>query len=116
MEIKVIISDVQQRALEHVMFDIQEWLQNAIDFRADAAIDELLKLETERLINDPTVKAIPASKDEIILNSPIETARERTLRIEAEGCSVCENGKPPNISPEIDAIFDEALNPQPPTT
>ncbi len=116
MEIKVIISDVQKRALEHVMFDIQEWLQNAIDFRADAAIEELLKLETQRLFNDPTVESIPATKDEIILNSPIETAKERTLRIEAEGCTTCENGPPPNISPEISAIFDDLLHPSPPTS
>ena len=112
MEISVIINDVQKRALEHVMYDIQDWLQNAIDVRAEAAIEELLKAETERLISDPSVQTIPASKDEIILNSSIETAKARTIRLEAEyasGCNVCDNTPIQNISPEIDAIFNEAL-------
>ncbi len=113
MEIKVTITDVQKRALEHVMFDIQDWLQNAIDFRSEAAIEELLKLETERLINDPTVESIPASKDEIILSSPIETAKQRTIRIETEGCSVCEGGLPPEAL-EVERLIDEALRENPP--
>lgn len=115
MEVTVIISDVQKRALEHVMFDIQDWLQNAIDVRSESAIEELLKVETERLINDPNVSSIPANRDEIILNSPVETAKARTLRIQAEyaaGCNVCENTPVQNISPEIDAIFNEALGRQ----
>ena len=109
MEISVIVNDVQKRALDHVMYDIQDWLQNAIDFRSEAAIEELLKLEMERLINDPNTSSIPASKEEIILNSPIETAKERTLRIEADGCNVCDNTPVQNISPIIDQIFNEAL-------
>lgn len=112
MEISVIINDVQKRALEHVMYDIQEWLQNAIDVRAEAAIEELLKLETDRLISDPTINSIPANRDEIILNSPIETAKARTIRIQEEyaaGCNVCDNTPIQNISAEIDAIFNEAL-------
>jgi len=112
MEITVIINDVQKRALEHTMYDIQDWLQNAIDVRSESAIEELLKVETERLINDPYIQSIPANKNEIILNSPIETAKARTIRVEKEyaaGCNVCDNTPVQNISPEIDAIFNEAL-------
>lgn len=112
MEISVIINDVQKRALEHVMYDIQDWLQNAIEVRAEAAIEELLKVETERLIKDPSVQSIPANRDEIILNCPIETAKQKTIRVQQEyesGCNVCDNTPIQNISPEIDAIFNEAL-------
>jgi hypothetical protein len=111
MEITISITDVQKRALEHVMYDIKDWVQEAVEFRARVATEELLQEETQRLIKDPNVTTIPANKDEIILNSPIETAKERTLRIESEDCETCTTSETVVDGPLVIEDLNEALQP-----
>jgi hypothetical protein len=111
MEITITISDVQKRALEHVMYDIQQWMQEAIEFRARIAAEELLQEETQRLIKDPNVKTIPANKDEIILNSLIETAKQRTIRLESEDCESCTTSETVVDGPLVIEDLNEALQP-----
>jgi hypothetical protein len=111
MEITITITDVQKRALEHVMYDIKQWIEDAVEFRARVAAEELLQEETQRLIKDPNVDSIPANRDEIILNSPIETAKERTLRIESEDCESCTSTETVADGPLVIEDLNEALQP-----
>ena len=111
MEITIKITDVQKRALEHVMYDIQQWMEEAIEFRARVAIEELLQEETQRLIKDPNVTSIPADKDQIILNSPIETAKERTIRLESEDCESCTTSETVVDGPLVIEDLNGALQP-----
>lgn len=72
MELKITLSDYQVRCLSYEMADIQEYLQNWINVRSEAAAQKLIEAETNRLLNDPTVSTMPASKEELVLGSPLK--------------------------------------------
>ena len=63
----ITLSDVEVKALTHVMADPQEWTQNAISERARIAGEELVVQETARMIADPNITTIPATAEEIIM-------------------------------------------------
>jgi hypothetical protein len=60
-------SNVEQKALLYVMTDVEAWLQATLNGRAAAAIDEVVKSETARMMADPSVTSIPADKFQIVL-------------------------------------------------
>jgi len=63
-------SDIEYKALQHYMADVQEWLQITLTGRAGVAIDDLVKREMARMLADPTITNIPADKNTIVLNAP----------------------------------------------
>lgn len=78
----VILSDAQDKALGFVAFDQNEWIQNAVHERCRVAIEEIVSQEVQRklAIGEP----ITGTKEDIVLAADIETAAERTLRLEEE--------------------------------
>jgi hypothetical protein len=74
MEIKITLSDYQVKCLSYEMANIDEYLQNWINVRADNAAQKLIEAETNRLINDPNVSTMPATKEELVMSSPLESA------------------------------------------
>lgn len=54
------------------MADIHEYLQNWINVRAESAAQKLVEAETSRLLNDPSISTMPASKEELVMNSPLK--------------------------------------------
>lgn len=70
MEFTITLDEVQVKALSYVMTDPEEWTRNAISERARIAADELVASETARLLADPDVTSIPATRDEIIMGAP----------------------------------------------
>ena len=60
-------SNVEQKALLYAMTDIEAWLQATLNGRSAAAIDEVVKSETARMMADPTITSIPANKFQIVL-------------------------------------------------
>lgn len=74
MEIKITLTDYQVRCLSYEIADIEEYLQNWINFRVENAALKLVEAETQRLLNDPSVSTMPASKEELVLNSPLKNA------------------------------------------
>ena len=69
MKIEIELTDIETKALSYVMSDPKEWTENAIKERARVAIDELVIRETERMMNDPSVKQMPASVEDIVMNA-----------------------------------------------
>jgi hypothetical protein len=63
----ITLSNVELAALTHVMADPEQWTQNAISERARIAIEEIVSIETARMIADPSVTTIPATAEEIVL-------------------------------------------------
>jgi hypothetical protein len=63
-------SDIEYKALQHYMADVQDWLQLTLTGRAGVAIDDLVKREMARMLADPTITNIPADKNTIVLNAP----------------------------------------------
>ena len=63
-------SDIEYKALQHYMADVQDWLQITLTGRAGVAIDDLVKREMARMLADPTITNIPADKNTLVLNAP----------------------------------------------
>ena len=66
----VVCSEVEYKALQHYMADVQDWLQITLTGRAGVAVDDLVKREMARMLADPTIINIPADKNTIVLNAP----------------------------------------------
>ncbi len=71
-------SDIEYKALQHCMADVQEWLQLTLTGRAGVAIDDLVKREMARMLADPTITNIPADKNTIVMNAPFTENNEST--------------------------------------
>ena len=67
--ITIELTAVQYKALSCACLDVQEWVDNAATARAYAAYDEIVAKEVARMMADPTIHAIPANKDEIVMNA-----------------------------------------------
>lgn len=81
-EFTVTLSDVEFRAFQHVAVDPAAWIQNVASERARLAIQEIVDLEINRMMNDPEVSDIPATHDEIVNNANLPTAAERQQALE----------------------------------
>jgi hypothetical protein len=79
---QIVLSDAEHKALGVVAVDQAEWIQNIASERARIAGEEIYRSEVDRLIAGGLT--IPNSKDEIILQAPVESAVERNARLEAE--------------------------------
>jgi len=81
MEYTVTLTEVEQKAMEYVALNVQDWITDAVHNRARQAIDEVAAAEVERMINDPKVRAIPANKNELVTNSKLLNAAERQAAV-----------------------------------
>lgn len=71
----IVLSDVEQKAMEHISTDVDFWIQNAIHERARLAVEELVQND----INDKlaTGKAVSGTKEEIVTRSRLPNAQAR---------------------------------------
>ena len=68
MEIQTItITDVDQKALENDLIDIQEWIEQALRSKINNCKKRMEREWTPRLQADPIVETIPANRDALIL-------------------------------------------------
>jgi hypothetical protein len=77
MDITITLTDAEVKALAYVTVDVQDWVDNAIKERCRLAMEEIFKLEVERMAADPSVKTIPADKEEVVLAADIKSAADR---------------------------------------
>lgn len=76
----VVVSDEDLKALEWDIYNVQEWIQNAISEKARRTVDILVEQNT-----DKNPRKIPrAEKEKIIRRLVLETAKEKTDRMEKE--------------------------------
>lgn len=74
----VTVSDEELKALEWDIYDVQDWIQNAISEKARRTMDLLIEQNTDK---NPK-KVAKAEKESIIQGLTLETAKERTDRKE----------------------------------
>jgi hypothetical protein len=72
----VTLTDAELKALTHVAYDPQEWIDNAIKARCKIAMEEIFKSEVQRMVNDPETTSIPADREAVVLAADIKTAKE----------------------------------------
>jgi chromosome condensin MukBEF complex kleisin-like MukF subunit len=65
--INIELTQAQLDALSYVANSPQEWAENAITVRADNAIDEIVRLYTDRALDEGV--AIPATRDLIVADA-----------------------------------------------
>lgn len=86
----IILSDAEDKALSTVVFEQDEWIQNAIHERCRIAIEEIVAREVQRKLS--VGESITGTKEDIVLAADIETAAERQARIEAEMAALEQQG------------------------
>ena len=72
----VVLNEAQQKALEYVAVDPAEWIRNVVHNRCRMAIDEIYTAEVARMTDDPNISAIPADKNQVVIDADIQTAAE----------------------------------------
>lgn len=64
MQLTITITEEQQLALDHVVYDIEDWVTNFIAERARTATDEIVKLTVDRCLSSGL--AVPGTRTAIM--------------------------------------------------
>jgi len=67
MDITVTLTDTEYKGLQSVAADPQEWVANAATNRARIAVDDIVKLYTNRALDEGVT--IPGTRDEIVTDA-----------------------------------------------
>jgi hypothetical protein len=78
----VTLSDAENKALGYVAFSKQEWISDVVHERCRVAIEEIVAAEVQRLL--AAGQTITGTKDDIVLNAPIQSAAERHAEMLAQ--------------------------------
>lgn len=70
------LTDAEDKAMNHVAYSVQEWIENAVKNRANTAMEKIYNDEVERMNSDDSIKSIPADKNQVVLDADIKTAKE----------------------------------------
>lgn len=62
----VTLTDTETRYMEDIMPSVPDWIENAIVGRVDKAVGQFTKMWQQRLMNDPAVTQIPATKEGLV--------------------------------------------------
>ena len=81
----ITLSDAEDKALGHVAYSQQEWINNAVHERCRLAIDEIVNSEVQRLLSEG--QPIVGSKEDIVLAAPIKSAAERQAELDNDKSS-----------------------------
>jgi hypothetical protein len=63
--LSVELTDLEYAALAHIAIDPQDWFQDMVKLRCKNTIHEIANNKIKEMIADPSVKSIPADKEEI---------------------------------------------------
>lgn len=85
-DITVSLTDTENKGMEYVAASVQDWADNALTNRARIAIDEIVKIYTDRALDEGV--QIPATRDLIVSDAFtrgwVKTAAQRNADAEAE--------------------------------
>jgi hypothetical protein len=77
VQITIELTDVEYKGLAYVAFDPQEWVLTAAQARSQSAMTEIFNAEVQRMLRDPTIKNIPADKEQVVRDAQIVLAKDR---------------------------------------
>jgi hypothetical protein len=70
------LTDAELKALAHIAYDPQDWIENAVHERCRIAMEEIFAQEVARMVADPETTSIPADREAVVLAADIKTAKE----------------------------------------
>lgn len=68
------LTEAEDKALKHIAISAQEWIDNVVKNRCRQAIDEIFKVEVERI--SEAGGTISGTKEDIVLAADIKTLAE----------------------------------------
>jgi hypothetical protein len=77
MEITITLTEAEHKALAYVALDPVDWVQNAAQARAIAAMEEIFQETVRIALADPNTTSIPADREAVVLASTLPSAAER---------------------------------------
>ena len=72
----ITLTDAEYKALAHVAYDPQDWIENAVKARCQSAMEDIFATEVTRMLADPNTTSIPADRETVVLAADIKTAVE----------------------------------------
>lgn len=85
MNFTITITETQGNALNYAAMSAQEWIENFVNVRCNAAIDEIAQVAVAKCLETNT--QIPGSKDEMVAlaftNGWVKTAAQRQAESDA---------------------------------
>jgi len=76
-DLTITLTNDEMRALAYVAVDPAEWVTNFAKNRAAAAMNEIYETEMARMMADPKITSIPASREAVIAAANVKSAAER---------------------------------------
>lgn len=76
----VTLNDAQEKALRWVAADPQDWIENFVFSRCQAAIDEIVNNEVQRKL--AAGETISGTKEDIVLAADIKSAEQRNAEFQ----------------------------------
>jgi len=76
------LSPAQDKALGAIAFSQQQWIENVVYQRCEAAIAEIVAAEVERIT--ASGGTLSGTKEDIVLASSVQSAAERQAQHDAE--------------------------------
>lgn len=73
----ITLTDAELKALAHIAYDPQDWINNAVHERCRVAMEEIFTAEVARMVADPNTTSIPADREQVVLDADIKSAKER---------------------------------------
>lgn len=77
VQITIELTDVEYKGLAYVAVDPQEWVLTAAQARAQIAVNEIFDAEVKRMLSDPTIKSIPADKEQVVRDAQIVLLKDK---------------------------------------
>jgi hypothetical protein len=77
MEITIVLTEAEAKALAYVAVDPELWAKNAVESRCISAMDEIFQIEVQRMLADPNTTEIPADREAVVIASTLPSAAER---------------------------------------
>jgi hypothetical protein len=85
-DITITLTDTENKGMEYVAASVQDWADNALTNRARIAVDEIVKIYTDRALDEGV--QIPATRDLIVADAFtrgwVKTAAQRNADAAAE--------------------------------
>lgn len=78
----ITLSEAENKALGTVAYSQQDWIENLVRARCISAIDEIVQLEVDRKLK--AGETITGTREDLVLEANIESAKEREDRLQEE--------------------------------
>jgi len=83
-EINITLTDLEAKVWHHFIADGQEWTENVVRNEIRRCIDAVYDKEASRMLADPSVTQMPASKMEIVAQAELISAKDRDQQLMTE--------------------------------